>query len=62
MDLTHYRGYLVTLRRDGHFWQFIAAPSTPDLSILSRRISDRFSARNEALEEAKRQIDRLLRA
>jgi hypothetical protein len=60
VDLVHYRGYLVHLRRDTFSWRFMAAPSAPDFPIVSRAVSRLFNSKEQALAEAKQQIDRLL--
>ena len=59
MDVLTYRGYLVHFRAEVLSWRFMAAPPS-ELPILSRGASRQFPSREEALAEAKKQIDHLL--
>jgi hypothetical protein len=56
----HYRGYLIHFCGEAVSWRFMATPEVPDLPILSRGASRKFLSREEALAEAKVQIDRML--
>ena len=58
--MVNYRGYLIHLRREVLSWRFMAAPASPELPILSRGASRQFPSRDNALAEAKKQIDHLL--
>ena len=58
--MVNYRGYLIHFRSEVLSWRFMAAPASPELPILSRGVSRRFSSRDEALVEARNQIDHLL--
>jgi len=60
VDLVYYRGYLIYLKWDELFWRFMASPAQSDLPILSRAVSLQFAGREDALLDAKRQIDQLL--
>jgi len=62
VNLVNYRGYLIQLRGEALSWRFVAAPAAPDSPILCRGVSPRFTLREEALVEEKRQIDQLLAA
>ena len=57
--MVNYRGYLIHFRSEVLSWCFMAAAS-PELPILSRGVSRQFSSRDEALAEARKQIDHLL--
>jgi hypothetical protein len=58
--MVNYRGYLIHFRSEVLSWRFMAAPASPELPILSRGVSRQFSSRDEALAEARKQIDHLL--
>ena len=58
--MVNYRGYLIHFRSEVLSWRFMAAPASPELPILSRGVSRQFSSRDEALAEARNQIDHLL--
>jgi hypothetical protein len=58
--MVNYRGYLIHFRSEVLSWRFMAAPASPELPILSRGVSRQFSSRDEALTEARKQIDHLL--
>jgi len=58
--MVNYRGYLIHFRSEILSWRFMAAPAYPELPILSRGVSRQFSSRDEALAEARNQIDHLL--
>jgi len=58
--MVNYRGYLIHFRSEVLSWRFMAAPASPELPILSRGVSQQFSSRDEALAEARKQIDHLL--
>lgn len=60
MDFVYYRGYFIDVRGEASCWRFMAAPTFPDVPILSRSISQQFSSAEEAVAKAKKQIDRLL--
>ena len=57
----YYRGYLIEIAGGGLSWWFTATPRKPDLPILSARKSTEYSSGIEALEQAIRRINRLLR-
>jgi hypothetical protein len=58
--MVNYRGYLIHYRSEVLSWRFMAAPASPEFPILSRGVSRQFSSRDEALAEARKQIDHLL--
>jgi hypothetical protein len=58
--VVNYRGYLIHFRSEVLSWRFMAAPASPELPILSRGASRQFPSRDDALAEAKKQIDHLL--
>jgi hypothetical protein len=58
--MVNYRGYLIHFRSEVLSWRFMAAPASPELPILSRGASPQFPSRDDALAEAKKQIDHLL--
>ena len=58
--MVNYRGYLIHFRSEVVSWRFMAAPASPALPILSRGASPQFPSRDDALAEAKKQIDYLL--
>ena len=58
--MVNYRGYLILFRSEVLSWRFMAAPASPELPILSRGASPRFPSRDDAVAEAKKQIDHLL--
>ena len=58
--MVNYRGYLIHFRSEVLSWRFMAAPASPELPILSRGASRQFPSRDDALAEAKKQIDHLL--
>jgi hypothetical protein len=58
--MVNYRGYLIHFRSEVPSWRFMAAPASPELPILSRGASRLFFSRDEALAEARKQIDHLL--
>jgi hypothetical protein len=58
--MVNYWGYLIHFRREVLSWRFMAAPASPELPILSRGASRQFPSRDNALAEAKKQIDHLL--
>ena len=49
--------YLIHFRDEAFSWRFMVAPAMPDLPIASRAVSRQFFSREEALTEAKNQID-----
>ena len=57
----YYRGYLIEIAGGGSSWWFTAAPRRPDLPLLGARKSTEYSSGIEALEQAIRHINRLLR-
>ena len=57
----YYRGYLLQIAGGGSSWWFTATPRKPDLPILSARKSTEYNSGIEALEQAIRHINRLLR-
>jgi hypothetical protein len=56
----YYRGYLIHFSGEAVSWRFMATPAVPELPILSRGVSQKFFSREEALAEAKVQINRVL--
>ena len=57
----YYRGYLLEIAGGGSSWWFTAMPRKPDLPILRARKSTEYSSGIDALEEAIRHINRLLK-
>ena len=55
-----YRGYLLEIARTASAWQFKATPRKPDLPLLAPKCSG-YPSGIDALEEAIRHINRLLR-
>jgi hypothetical protein len=56
-----YRGYNLTVARNGHGWRIWAYPLTPDLPILLRHsFTVPASSDDEAMKHAKEHVDRVL--
>ena len=63
MDGCDYRGYRIETRREWSNWCVRVYPLQPDLPILARSTLHTLSPpKHDAVEEAKRHIDRLLSA
>ena len=56
-----YRGYLLEIAGKGSSWWFKATPRKPDLPTLHARKPLEYSSGIDALEEAIRHINRLLK-
>ena len=56
-----YRGYLLEIAGEGSSWWFKATPRKPELPTLHARKSSEYSSGIDALEEAIRHINRLLK-
>ena len=60
-ETLRYRGYDIVLMRQWAQWRVDIYPSRADLPILARSTLSRLSAKREdAVDEAKRKIDRFL--
>ena len=57
--MVNYRGYLIHFRSEVLSWRFMAAPLLPSFLSFSGSIPA-ISSRDEALAEARNQIDHLL--
>ena len=57
----YYRGYLFEIAGGGSLWWFTATPRKPDLPMLRVARSTEYSSGIDALEEAIRHINRLLK-
>jgi hypothetical protein len=61
-EMQSYRGYEIVVEANGEGWRVFAHPRTPDLPITRHRsFHVDADTTNDALEEARKRIDDLLR-